>query len=357
MKEKINLLDKDFSQMRNLMKQLGLPAFRAQQLFNWIYSSKISSFASMDNLPQSMIALLEEKTCFDPLKIISAQRSKDGTRKFLFELEDKKLIESVYLPYKGVRTSVCLSTQAGCAMGCSFCATAKQPLKRNLSCAEIVNQLLTIEKKVSRRISNIVLMGMGEPLANYSNVLKAVSIMNHKDGLDVAMRRITVSTCGLVKKIYKLAEEKLQLTLAVSLNAATDDLRDTLMPVNKKYPLNELMKACRHYAASTGRRVSFEYVMIKGVNDSRDQAIALASILKGTLSHVNLIRLNPVPSIKMQPAATGAIDMFKAILEMRTIPVSIRQERGKDIDAACGQLSGRKTLNLKRPPDSHSHKI
>ncbi len=341
MKEKINLLDKDFKEMQALMKQFKLPPFRARQLFNWIYSHRVSSFSSMVNLPKSMIAMLEEKARFDPLEIISLQRSKDGTRKFLFALEDKKQVEAVYLPYKGTRTSVCLSTQAGCSMGCSFCATAKLPLGRNLSCGEIINQLLTIEKKVSRRISNVVLMGMGEPLANYSNVLKAVSIINHSDGLDVAMRKITLSTCGLVKEIYRLAEEKLQLTLAISLNAATDSLRDTLMPVNKKYPLSELMKACRHYASVTGRRVTFEYVMIDGVNDSRDQAIALAGLLKGFLSHVNLIPLNPVQSIRMKPASIGAIDMFKAILEIRTIPVSIRQERGKDIDAACGQLTGR----------------
>ncbi len=338
MPEKINLIDKSYTEVKNFLTGLNQPSFRADQLFNWIYGKNISDFNLMRNIPSSLRDKLSERAVISlPLKV-KEKISEDGSKKFLFRLKDGELIESVYIPSSRGRKTLCLSTQAGCAMKCAFCATALPGLKRSLSCGEIIGQILKVQEITRCRITNPVLMGMGEPLANYSSVLKAVYLMGNEKGLNISMRKISLSTCGLAEQIKKLAGEKLQITLAVSLNAPADSLRKHLMPVNNNNPLSSLMSACRLYAEKTGRRISFEYVLIKGVNDSPVRAAQLAELLKNTLSHVNLISFNPVPGLDFQKPPASSIKIFKEKLEKYNIPVSVRKERGGDIQAACGQL-------------------
>ncbi|MGM0567993.1 MAG: 23S rRNA (adenine(2503)-C(2))-methyltransferase RlmN [Elusimicrobiota bacterium] len=340
-KQNIQLLDKNLEEMQKFMHELNQPSFRARQIFKWIYEKKVSSTGEMLNIPRDLKKLINEKADFSPLTTLSRQVSKDGTEKFLFRLKDAQHIESVYIPYRDGRRSICLSTQAGCAMGCAFCASAEGGLKRNLSCGEIVNQILTVEKIKKEKITNVVFMGIGEPLANYSRVLKAISIINSDPGMNISMRKITLSTCGLVPQIYRLADEKLQLTLAVSLNSSRDETRSSLMPINKKFPLDKLLKSCRYYADKTGRRISFEYVLIKNLNDSYSEAKNLAGMLEDMLCHVNLIPANPVSDGSYLKAHRNTLKMFKSELTKKNIAVSIRKEKGKDISAACGQLRNR----------------
>jgi 23S rRNA (adenine2503-C2)-methyltransferase len=324
-------------------KKRGYPEYRANQVFNWIYKNGIDDFDRMTNLPGNLKTELKEDSYITNLLLRDIQVAGDGTKKYLWSLIDCEAIESVYLPFED-RKSICISSQVGCAMDCLFCATGRGGLVRNLTTGEIVDQVFQIQKDISQeefglpRISNIVFMGMGEPLANLEAVLKAVDILNDTAGFDIGMRRITISTAGLVPGIIKLAGLELQLVLAISLNAPDDQLRNKLMPINKKYPLNKLLSAIQYYINKTGRRVTFEYVLIKDLNDSRYLAQQTAELLKNFLCHVNLIPLNPVEGFLFERPSNDTILNFKRILEEAKIETSIRQERGTHIEAACGQL-------------------
>ncbi|AZO95216.1 23S rRNA (adenine(2503)-C(2))-methyltransferase RlmN [Halocella sp. SP3-1] len=322
----------------------GFPAFRAEQVFNWLYKNGIDYFEDMSNLPADLIDYLKEKAYFERLIKVDTIEAEDGTIKYLWGLSDAEQIESVYLPFADGRNSICISSQLGCQMGCSFCATGKSGFIRNLTTGEIVDQAFQMQKDISKvaygepRISNIVFMGMGEPLENLEAVMKAVNIFNDEKGFNIGMRKITISSSGIVPAIRKLADLEAQLVLAISLNAPVNSLRNRLMPINKKYPLDELLSAVRYYINKTNRRVSFEYVLINGINDTIEMAEKTADLLKGYLCHVNLIPLNPVVGFGFQgPGRENMID-FKGILEERGIECTIRQERGSEIQAACGQL-------------------
>ena len=341
MSDRINLIGRSLEELKNLVDQWGFSSFRAKQLFNWLYNHKVKTVSQMNNLPDDLQEKLKEQTKLRSMEIIKEQTASDGTKKYLFSLVDGVQVEAVYMPYQDNRRSLCISTQAGCAMGCSFCATGLQGLERDLTAGEIIEQLLLIEDKVGAEITNLVLMGMGEPLDNYQEVLKAIKLFNHSDGLNIGMRRITLSTCGLVPQIKKLARENLQLTLAISLHAVDDESRSQLIPVNKRYPIQELLSACRYYIEQTNRRVTFEYALIAGVNDSVAEAEKLAELLSGMLAHVNLIPINKVKTKEYNRSQRSKIDKFAAILDKNKISTTIRVERGSDIDAACGQLKSR----------------
>lgn len=319
-----------------------LPAFRARQLFAWLHKQAVGSFQAMTNLPQSLRAQLEEGWGKPwPLDVLSIRVSQDGTEKYLFRLEDGATIETVLIP-EDKRQTICLSTQVGCAMNCSFCATGRGGFTRSLSAGEICAQALWVQNRLQEQglsISNIVYMGMGEPLANYQEVLKSVRLFNHPQGMNLGARRMTISTCGLAPQIRQLAQEDLQVNLAVSLHAGSDQARTEIMPINKRYPLAELLAACDYYTAATKRRISYEYALISGVNDTPAQAGELADLLAGRLCHVNLIPINPVGGEKRP--SSKRVAQFAAVLEQAGIPVSIRKERGTDIEAACGQLRQR----------------
>lgn len=337
--EKINLIDLTKSELEAEIEKLGAASFRAEQIFNWLYDKKVFSFAKMTNLGQELQRKLAKHFQLNPLTKLRAQESTDGTIKYLFALADGAKIEVVYMPGRDGRKTLCVSTQVGCAMGCSFCATGLNGLTRDLKAGEIVNQVLTIEKLLEVEISNIVLMGMGEPLDNYEASLKAVSLFNGP--LNIGMRKITISTCGVVPKIKELAQENLQLTLAISLHAPNDELRSNLIPINQTYPLEELMAACEYYIEQTNRRVTFEYALMAGINDRLEHAKQLADLLAGRLVHVNLIPINQVDDLDYTKPQADVIADFKRELQARNITVTLRKERGADIDAACGQLQGK----------------
>lgn len=331
------------SQSLNALKrfvtdELGEKEFRADQIFQWLHKKGVTSFADMLNLPQAVREHLEETAFVDVAEPVARREAKDGTIKYLFKLQDGATIESVYLPYDDGRKSVCISSQAGCGMGCTFCATGLGGLARNLKPGEIVDQVYAIQRDLDVEISNVVLMGMGEPLANYEAVLQAIKLLNHPKGLNIGVRRITLSTCGLVPQIRKLAEEDLQIVLAISLHAPNDALRNELMPINEKYPLKDLMQACRDYIDITGRRVTFEYALMAGINDSEEHARQLGRLLKGMICHVNLIPINPVKETRIARPEYGQVVRFQQILQVSGIETTLREERGTDIEAACGQL-------------------
>ena len=317
--------------------ELGLPAFRAKQVYKWL-SEGVSSFDEMTNISKEMrnnlsntyyisVATIEKK-------LVSVY---DKTVKYLFSFNDGECVESVVMNYRHGYT-ICISTQVGCKMGCTFCATGQSGFSRNLGPSEMLAQIHSAQKDLGIRISNIVLMGMGEPLDNYDNVMKFLRLVSSEDNINIGMRHISLSTCGLVDRIYQLEKEKLQLTLSVSLHAPNDEIRSRTMPVNKRYPIDELLKACRHYANATSRRISFEYAMISGVNDSDDCAKELASKLKGMLCHVNLIPVNPVKGTGYRKSAIERQQAFIKILGRYGITATVRRTLGSDINASCGQL-------------------
>ncbi|ACL69750.1 23S rRNA (adenine(2503)-C(2))-methyltransferase RlmN [Halothermothrix orenii] len=322
----------------------GYPSFRASQLFNWIYRNGVDEFSRMNNLPLVLREELEEKSYLTKLKIVNKSKAEDGTVKYLWELKDGETIESVFIPYEGSRNSVCISSQVGCSLGCKFCATGLTGLIRNLTPGEIVDQVLQIQKEISNdkygspRVSNVVFMGMGEPLANMKSVLKAIEIMNDSKGLNIGKRKITVSTSGLVPQIKELADKKLQIVLAISLNAPNNALRDKLMPINRKFPLEKLLEAVRYYTEVTNRRVTFEYVLLKGTNDSPEHAFQLVNLLSDIHGHVNLIPFNPVQETEFKRPSKETVNRFKDILINNGVETTVRQERGTRIEAACGQL-------------------
>jgi len=336
---KLDLRSLTFHELEAALENLGEEKFRAKQVFPWVHKTGVASFEEMANVPKALRENLSQNFEIASLKKIQVQVSKDGTKKYLLGLADGNAVESVLLDDEGRRT-ICLSTQVGCRMNCSFCATAKVKFKRNLTAGEIVSQVIEIEKE-NGNISNLVYMGMGEPLDNYDNVIKSVRILNHPLGKNIGQRKITVSTCGLVPEIEKFAKEDLQVRLAVSLNAPNDRTRDKLMPVNKKYPIEKLLHAVEAYSVKTGRRVTVEYAMIKGMNDSIKDAEELALLLKGARSNINLIAFNPFEGCRLLPSPPEAIKQFREVLEANGFEVAQRFRRGVDIDAACGQLTGK----------------
>lgn len=337
MEEKICIKSLLPEQLTELMKQLGQPAYRGKQVFRWLQQG-VTTFDQMSDLPKSLRELLEEKCILTHPEILRKQVSAhDGTIKYLFGLEDGNSIETVLMQYEH-GNSICVSTQAGCKMGCVFCASFDPKKSRNLRPAEILDEILFAQKDSGRRVSNIVLMGTGEPLDNYENVMTFLRLVSHPEGLNIGMRHISLSTCGLVPMISKLEQESLQLTLSVSLHAPNNELRSRLMPVNRRWSLEELMPACRHYFAKTGRRISFEYAMIRDVNDTPECARQLIALLHGFNCHVNLIPLNHVEGSPLIPSTRENLRRFQNELIRNGINTTVRRSLGGDISASCGQL-------------------
>ena len=325
-------------ELQNVMAELGEKPFRGKQLYQWLHVKLADSYESMTNLPQHLRQRLEEEYPYTCLKPVEVQTSKqDGTQKYLFALGDGNVIESVLMKYKH-GNSVCISSQAGCRMGCRFCASGIGGLTRNLLPSEMLDQIYQIQKLSKERVSNVVVMGTGEPLDNYDNLVRFIRMLSDEKGLNISQRNVTVSTCGIVPRIRQLAEEKLQITLAISLHASNQEKRRELMPVANKYELGELMDACRSYFEKSGRRLTFEYSLVGGKNDTPEDAAELAALLKGLNCHVNLIPVNPVKERDFVQSDKKVIANFQNKLEKCGINVTIRREMGRDIDGACGQL-------------------
>lgn len=334
---KKNLRDYTQQELENILSEMGEPKFRAKQIFKWLYSGA-ESFDDMTNIPKSLCEKLKGEYSADNLKIEQKFVSDiDETRRYLLQLDDDNFIESVLMKYKHGYT-ICVSTQVGCAMGCKFCASTRGGKVRNLTAGEIIGQVLTVQKDLGERISNIVLMGMGEPLDNFDNVMRFLENINNPLGINIGHRHISLSTCGLVDRIYELADKQLQITLSISLHAPNDEKRSAIMPVNKKYNISALLRACRYYIEKTNRRISFEYTLISGVNDTPEEAKELLKLVSGMLCHVNLIPVNEVSKTGFKAANRKAVEKFQAILEGGGISATIRREMGADISAACGQL-------------------
>ena len=341
--QKTDLKSMTIPELEAYLAELGEAKFRAKQIFTWMHRGA-ASFEEMTNLPKTLRSKLEERCTLTALRVERKQVSKlDGTVKYLWRLEDDNCVETVLMRYKHGNT-VCVSTEIGCAMGCAFCASTIGGLVRRLTAGEIVSQVIFTQNDSGLPVSNIVLMGIGEPLDNFDSVLRFLELVNHPDGMNIGMRHISLSTCGLTEKIDKLADLQLQLTLSVSLHAPDDETRSKIMPVNRAFSVEQLFQSCRRYFEKTGRRISYEYAMIDGVNDSDAQADLLASHLRGVPGHVNLIPLNDVRESKLKPSRRVAA--FQKRLESHGITVTVRRRLGSDIDASCGQLR-RKTLHLK----------
>lgn len=333
---KKDLRNMTFDHLISEMKDIGLPGFRGKQLFEWIH--KGSSFDQMVNIPKALKEKIEVNYLVDNMDVEKVYASEfDGTKKYLLKLMDNNIIECVYMQYKHGNT-LCISTQVGCRMNCSFCASTLYGLERNLTAGEMIGQILSVQNDTHTRISNIVLMGSGEPLDNYDEVLKFLKMVNHPKGLNISMRHITLSTCGLVPKIKELMKEKLQITLAVSLHTTLNTKRNVLMPVNKSYPIEELLETCKEYVKVTGRRITFEYALISGENDTKEEAINLVKLLKSINCHVNLIPINHVDEKDFIATSKENARAFQQVLLKHNIEATIRRELGADIDAACGQL-------------------
>lgn len=333
----IDLKDLEYNELEKFLKDQNEPKFRAKQIFSWLQKG-VTSFDEMTNLSKQTRENLSKVSCISTLKIKEKYTSKiDGTIKYLFELDDGNCIESVIMRYKHGIT-ICISSQVGCRMGCRFCASTIGGLYRSLTAGEILNQVIFAQKDIGERISNIVMMGIGEPLDNYDNVIAFLHNVNHPDGLNIGYRHISLSTCGVVDKIYKLAEENLPITLSISLHAPNDEIRASIMPINTKFGVDELLTACRDYIKQTTRRISFEYSLIKGVNDSVNDAKELASKLRGMLCHVNLIPVNKVDERDYDKSSADDILRFQNKLISLGINATVRRELGSDISASCGQL-------------------
>jgi 23S rRNA (adenine2503-C2)-methyltransferase len=339
--DKIDIRSLTFEKLTERLVAMGEKAFRAKQIFEWLHARGVDSFDEMTNISKSLRDKLADEFCISSLKIVEKLVSEeDGTVKYLFDIGDNTVIESVFMSYS-YGNAVCVSSQAGCRMGCSFCASTVDGLERNLLAGEIAGQIYNIQHDTGKRVSNIVIMGSGEPLDNYDNVLDFLNIINDEKGLGIGMRHITLSTCGLVDKIYELMELKMQITLAISLHAPNDDIRRNIMPIANRYSIDEVIAAARKYADFTKRRVTYEYSLISGVNDSRDNARELASRLKGSMCHVNLIPVNDVRENNYVRSSEDSIKSFASVLEENGIEATIRRKLGSDINAACGQLRKR----------------
>lgn len=337
MSQKTNVKDFTLEQLEDYIIEKGLPKFRAGQIFEWIYRD-VQDFDQMTNLSKDMISKLKEALYIGRSEIEVKQVSReDGTRKYLLKLEDGNAVETVLMEYSYGKT-ICISTQVGCRMNCSFCASGIGGLTRHMTSGEMLEEVMAVSRDIGERISNIVLMGTGEPFDNYDEIIKFLKTVNNQKGLNIGMRHITISTSGLVPKIMDFADEQLQCTLAISLHASNNEIRDQLMPVNRKYKIEELIDACRYYTNKTNKRITFEYALIKGINDSEQNAEELARLLKGMLCHVNLIPINEVVEKGFSKSTKAAIDRFRSVLEKNRIEATVRRELGSDINAACGQL-------------------
>jgi 23S rRNA (adenine2503-C2)-methyltransferase len=325
-------------ELKEAFKKEAIPPYRAGQIFHWVYKKHTSSFDAMNNIPKELKDRLGALYSLDDIRVKEHRKSRDGVDKFLFELSDGKFVEAVLIR-SGRRSTLCLSTQVGCKYRCVFCASGSKGFVRNLTCSEILAQVLLVQKSAEDDITNFVFMGMGEPLDNYDNVSKAIIIMNSEQGPEIGARRITVSTCGIIPGIQKLKKLGLQINLSVSLHAANDRLRDSLMPVNKRYPLKKLIAACEDFIKDGGRKITLEYVLIAGMNDSPEDADELSSIAKRLKAKVNLLLYSPVGIKGLTAPSEKRVAGFNKKLVKNRIPVTLRQSKGKDIEAACGQLS------------------
>ena len=340
-----NIKDYNLDELKNELESLGEKPFRAEQIFKWLYEEKVKSFDEMTNISLELREKLKENYTMCNYEIIKKQESSDGTKKYLFKIdEDGNAIETVLMQYHHGKT-ICVSSQIGCKMGCKFCASTGIKFVRSLTAGEIVEQILAVEQDIQDKISNIVFMGIGEPLDNYENVIKAIRIINNQKGLNIGARHISVSTSGLVPRIYDLANENIQCTLSISLHATNNEKRSSMMPVNNAYPIEELIKACKEYIKITNRRVSFEYALAKDNNDNLEDAKELVKLLKGMLCHVNLIPINKIENGKYTKSSNENIMKFRDYLNDHGIVATIRRELGSDINAACGQL---RRQNLKQ---------
>lgn len=335
-----NIYDYTLTELEDYFVSLGDKKFRATQIFEWLYRQRVTDFNLMTNLPKKAQEELHANFEIRLLEITRRQESSDGTIKYLFQLNDHEFVETVLMK-QVYGYSICISTQVGCAMGCAFCASGELGKKRNLTLAEMVLQVLQVQMELDKkdlRITNIVVMGTGEPFDNYDNVLRFLNVVNYAKGLEIGARHITVSTCGIVPKIYEFADFDLQINLAVSLHAPNNEIRNQLMKINKVYPIEEIMKAVKFYLNKTNRRVTFEYILIKGVNDREAEAIELAKLLKGTLCYVNLIPYNEVVTNSFKTSPHSEAEKFFEVLRKNNITATLRMKHGDDIDAACGQL-------------------
>ncbi len=336
--ERKDLKSLDYGELQQEMERLGQKGFRAKQMYQWFHEKLADTPRDMGNLPQSLKNQLTEEYDCTNLEMVDVLISKtDGTRKYLFRLEDGNVIESVLMKYKH-GNSVCISSQVGCRMGCRFCASTLGGLTRNLRPGEMLDQIYKIQKHSGERVSNLVVMGTGEPLDNYENLLKFIRMLSDEHGLHISQRNITVSTCGIVPRMYDLAEEKLQITLALSLHASSQEKRKELMPIAYKYEIHEVLDACRNYFEKTGRRITFEYSLVGGVNDSDRDVQRLSELIRGMNCHINLIPVNPIKERNYVQSERRVVDNFKTKLEKCGINVTIRREMGRDIGGACGQL-------------------
>ena len=339
-----NIKDYDLKELKEELTNIGEKPFRAEQIFKWLYQEKVKTFDEMTNLSLDLREKLKQNYTMCNFNILKKQKSKDGTIKYLFDVLDANAIETVLMSYHH-GYSICLSSQIGCKMGCKFCASTGINFERNLTSGEIVEQILAVEQDTGIRISNVVFMGIGEPLDNYENVVNAIHIINNQKGLNIGARHISVSTSGLVPKIYQLAEENIQCTLSISLHATNNEKRSSMMPVNQAYPIETLMQACKDYMEKTHRRISFEYALAKESNDHLADAKELVKLLKGMLCHVNLIPINKIENGSFSKSSNESIMKFRDYLNDHGIVATIRRELGSDIEAACGQL---RRKNLKK---------
>lgn len=336
--EKIDIKSLNYDELADYIVSIGEKKFRAAQLYSWMHEKLACSYDEMTNISDKLKKVLKENTlytCIEPVRVQESQI--DGTKKYLFRLYDGNLIESVFMRYHH-GNSVCISSQVGCKMGCRFCASTLNGCVRNLEPSEMLDQIYRIQSLTGERVSNIVIMGSGEPMDNYDNVVKFLGLINSDKGLNISQRNITVSTCGLVPRIKQLAELKLQITLAISLHAPNDELRKTMMPIAYTYSIEQIMDACRYYLSQTARRISFEYSLVKGVNDSPECARQLIKLVHSMNCHINLIPVNPIKERDYEQSEKNSIHNFKEILEKAGVNVTIRREMGRDIDGACGQL-------------------
>lgn len=334
---KCDLKSMSIDELKDWVQGVGQPAFRAKQIYQWFHVKLAGSTEEMTNLPKSLRELMDEQKIYGVNVVTRLESKEDGTNKFLFRLHDGNVIESVLMRYKH-GNSVCISSQVGCRMGCRFCASTIGGLVRNLTASEMLSQIYEIQKISGERISNVVVMGTGEPLDNFDNLVRFIKMLTDENGLNISQRNITVSSCGLVPEIKRLADLDLTITFALSLHAPNDADRRELMPIANRYSIEEVLDACRYYFDKTGRRITFEYSLVKGQNDSPEKARELAALIKGMNCHVNLIPVNPIKERSFERADNTSIENFRKVLESRQITVTVRRSMGRDIDAACGQL-------------------
>ena len=345
MDQKTDMKSLTFEELKAALIDMGEKPFRAAQIYQWMHQKLAGSFDEMTNISAELKGKLAERFTYTCLTPVQVQESKlDGTKKFLFRLADDNVVESVYMRYHhGI--SVCISSQVGCRMGCRFCASTLDGLERNLAPSEMLDQIYAISRYTGERVSNVVVMGTGEPLDNYDNLVIFLKLLNDERGLHISQRNITVSTCGIVPNMRRLADEKLQITLALSLHATTDEKRKRLMPVANRYSLSEVLAACAYYFEQTGRRITFEYSLVGGVNDTDQDAAELSEIASGLCCHVNLIPVNPIKERDYVQSGKARIAAFREKLERNKVTVTVRREMGRDIDGACGQLRRRHIEN------------